>query len=391
MERPPVCLDCEITTKQEGVQLLLKPFSELQQVQEDYVYLTDISTKDKPWDIHGAIASLIRDLYGDYRLTKRDGSASKPFAERIGGCSQVLGFGRYIAPETGEVSLRLKTAQFCRCRHCPKCAWRRVLKFLAKLYHAIPKLHKDYPTARFVFLTLTVPNPPMGELRDTIRHMNKAWHKLTQRKQWPAIGWVKCLEVTRGKDGNPHPHFHCLLVVKPGYFSRDYLNQADWTELWKSCLRVNYTPIVHIRVTRTKQKPLSEDSESSFNPVENLRAAIQENLKVVFTYMNKSECSRDSKGEYQADWMVADTEEDRQWLLAVTQELSHVRAIAVGGVMKDYLAEWEEDLNDPDNLVNIDEAGELNPHDEDVLIPFVWGESIKRYRLKNKVLTQNQA
>ena len=68
--------------------------------------------------------------------------------------------------------------------------------------------------------------------------MNKAWQRLIQRKLFPAIGWLRSTEVTRGKDGSAHPHFHCLLLVSSSYFSgKGYLKQNDWVEMWRSSLR----------------------------------------------------------------------------------------------------------------------------------------------------------
>ncbi len=59
----------------------------------------------------------------------------------------------------------------------------------------------------------------MEELRLTVKEMNKSWNKLVKRKQFPALGWVKSLEVTKSQDLTAHPHFHCLLVVPSNYFS----------------------------------------------------------------------------------------------------------------------------------------------------------------------------
>lgn len=341
---------------------------------EEHTYLTDVSAKDKPWDVYGVIASRVINLYGDFRLVKRDGTPCKPFADRIASCSQLLGFRRDILPETGEAILKLKTAQFCRCRHCPKCQWRRVLKFWAKLFTTIPSLQQDHPMARYIFLTLTMKNPSIGELRATICYMNKAWNKLNQRKEWPAIGWIKCLEVTRGKDGNPHPHFHCLLMVKPSYFSHGYLSQSRWAELWQSCLKTDYTPNLDVRVVRPKKRPLSKKSELGSD--DGLREAILESLKVVFTYSIKpGKHSSEHGAEYQAQWMVGDFEADFKWLLAVTKELDKVRAISTGGLMKNYLAAWGQD---EENLININ-GDPISNQIEDLDLFFAWREKLKRY------------
>ncbi|WP_253297333.1 protein rep, partial [Vibrio cholerae] len=55
--------------------------------------------------------------------------------------------------ETGETRLRLRSAQFCRVRHCPVCQWRRSLTWQARIYHSLPKIVVDYPSSRWLFLT----------------------------------------------------------------------------------------------------------------------------------------------------------------------------------------------------------------------------------------------
>ncbi len=70
----------------------------------------------------------------------------------------------------------------------------------ARFFQAVPKIMSDYPVGRWVFLTLTVKNCPIGELKATLGQMNKAWERLSKRKQFPAIGLVKTVEVTRAWD-----------------------------------------------------------------------------------------------------------------------------------------------------------------------------------------------
>ena len=69
---------------------------------------------------------------------------------------------------------------------------------------------------RWVFLTLTVKNPPVTELRDTLKAMNSAWQRLAQTKRFKGVvkGFIRTTEVTRGKDGDmmAHPHFHAFIA-----------------------------------------------------------------------------------------------------------------------------------------------------------------------------------
>ena len=63
------------------------------------------------------------------------------------------------------------------------------------------------------------------------------------------LGWTRGTEVTKGEDGpmTAHPHFHALLLVPPGYFSKFYIKHEKWVELWQDAARLSYVPSVHIR------------------------------------------------------------------------------------------------------------------------------------------------
>ncbi|WNN88804.1 protein rep [Gloeocapsopsis dulcis] len=150
-----------------------------------------------------------------------------------------MDFRLVLEASDGEYKLKLAASRFCRVRHCPVCQWRRSLMWKAKAYQALPKVKQDYPKYRWLFLTLTVKNCPIYELQKTLDWMNKSFVRLTKLKDFPAIGWIKSVEVTRGKDGNAHPHIHCLLMVAPSYFGLNYLSQERWVELWQKSARLS--------------------------------------------------------------------------------------------------------------------------------------------------------
>ena len=51
------------------------------------------------------------------------------------------------------------------------------------MFQQLPKIQELYPTHRWVFLTMTVRNPPIIELRDTLKHMNESWQRLIQTRR----------------------------------------------------------------------------------------------------------------------------------------------------------------------------------------------------------------
>ena len=89
------------------------------------------------------------------------------------------------------------------------------------MFQQLPNIQElSYPSLGI--LTLTVKNPPVTELRDTLKHMNDSWQRLIQTKRFKSgvAGFLRTTEVTRGNDADmmAHPHFHALLLVKPSYF-----------------------------------------------------------------------------------------------------------------------------------------------------------------------------
>jgi len=301
--------------------------------------LSDLSIKDKPWDTHRANADIISRLYAEIGYDR--------YSERTSECSQWLQFALQETFETGVMSLKLYSARFCRVRFCPVCQWRRSFMWRARFLKAMPAILEAHPTARYLFLTLTIKNCPVEELRETIKLMNGAWQKLTQRKQFPATGFVRSLEVTRNsKEGSAHPHFHCLLMVRSSYFKKGYLSQETWTKLWQDCLKVDYTPIVNVKAIKPRKEGID------VNNVDSLVPALCETLK----YSVKE------------DDLIA----DKGWLKEITKQMYKVKSISVGGIFREYLSEDE-----PEDLIHPSEDSE-DLKDTPKLV-FDWSAIIKKY------------
>lgn len=264
-------------------------------------FLSDIQPSEKSWDTHRAEAESVRLLYSlSTEFTK--------YASRIYDCSQILKF----APTPDK--LVLKHAYFCRVRYCPVCQWRRSLLWRAVMFQQLPAIKEKYPSYRWVFLTLTVKNPPVTELRDTLKAMNSAWQRLAQTKRFKRVvkGFIRTTEVTRGKDGDmmAHPHFHALLLVQSNYFTTNYIKQNDWVEMWQKALRVDYAPSVNVKAVKPPKK----------GEKDNLDKAICETLKYS---VKPSDIAKDNDGG--------------EWLHEMTRQTLNMRFIATGGILKGVL------------------------------------------------------
>lgn len=304
--------------------------------------LTDYSERDKPWDNHRSQAQDVMTIYDSAERFER-------YAERISHCSGVLRFGQVVDEETGELRLKLREAQFCRVRNCPVCQWRRSLMWQARFYQALPRLEQEHPKARWIFLTLTVPNCPVNELRATLQDMGKGWQRLIKRKEFkPVLGFIRTTEVTAEKKrpDYAHPHFHALLLVPSNWFTKNYVKQARWLELWRECMRDDSIMSVDVRAV----KSLNKD-----DPKTGLQRAAAETLKY----------------SVKPDDMINNPD----WFLAMTEQVHKLRFMATGGVLKDVLRQEEE--TDQDLIIGDDVAEQP---DDGARLAFSWRPSDRRYR-----------
>jgi plasmid rolling circle replication initiator protein Rep len=297
--------------------------------------LTDLSPRDKPWDIHRKESDQISLSYA--------GSEFQRYSDRIDDCAQLLGFGLAPDAQAGMYRLKLRTARFCRVRTCMVCSWRRSLMYKARAYKALPKVVADYPTMRYLFVTLTLKNCPITDLKQSITHLNKSFSRLTRIKEFPAVGYIKTVEVTRGRAGDAHPHLHILMGVKASYFSTGYISKSDWCSFWKRAAKVEYTPIMDVQAIKVKDSPVGLLSE-------------------VIKYQTKPN-----------DLIFS----DREWFLEYTRQIKGTKAFALGGIMKEYFKELDKEETTDEMIGNNESQDDV---DEGELF-FNWRSNERKYRM----------
>lgn len=192
-------------------------------------------------------------------------------AKRCAECGETLVFDTYQNTETGETAKKLVFASFCKNKWCPMCAWRKSRKLITELKSVIDQIEAKQQV-KFLFLTLTIKNPQLTELRETIKHMSKAFNKLTKEPEFKKsiLGYIRAIEYLgdNTKQGEAHPHFHTILVVsKTAYYGGNYIKQSKWAEMWQKSLKADYTPIVDIRKIRAKGKKWREADSALFETI----------------------------------------------------------------------------------------------------------------------------
>lgn len=325
-------------------------------------YLVAYSQKDAVWDVHKSHTDLLSAMYQRSKLTN--------YANRTAECSGFLTFTRAVNRETGEIRHHLKQASFCRVRNCIICQWRRTKLWQHRFFKATPALCLRYPTARFILLTLTVPNCPVAELRAKLAEMNAAWKRLVLRKEFSSvIGWIRTTEVTRESNrvDHAHPHFHVLLMVPPSYFGNNYIKRDRWLTLWQESMRDPSITQVDVRAVKSNRPKAGsqEEAESPSLPgqaYEELWGAAAEVLK----YAVKPS---DLLGKGPEDPASV------EWFKTFVEQVHKLRFMATGGVFKDLFSE------DPSEEEMIHAGDEVGPEEESSSnVVFGWDRPVQHYK-----------
>jgi len=319
---------------------------------EGLQFLASDSPSDETWDKHRAYGDQLSEMLADAAMSRA--------SVRVRDCAEALFFALRSSAETGELQWKLKSAPFCHFRHCPICQWRRSLKTKAIVMSAIPKILEQYPTARFVLLTLTVKNCPITDLRQTILAMNRGWKRLIERQDWPALGWIRGVEVTAGVGCTAHPHMHALLMLPASYFSgKGYVTTREWVQRWRQVMRLDYDPSCDIRVIKVKlgsQVP----TEGTDWRVRAISHAVSEVAKYPTKTEDLTKCGPD-------------------WLRKYVEQVHGLKFLTSGGVLKGILKDVREE--DEEDLVHVDGEEPVEGEVEERL-SYHWRRKFKRYARK---------
>ena len=122
------------------------------------------------------------------------------------------------------------------------------------MFQKLEEIKTQYPTHRWVFLTLTVRNCDLVDLRDTLKDMNASWKRMSETVAFKngIAGFIRTTEVTRERMATcehiPTITLYCWL---PSYFSgKNYIKQPEWVEMWQKALRADYAPSVNVKTVK---------------------------------------------------------------------------------------------------------------------------------------------
>lgn len=143
------------------------------------------------------------------------------------------------------------TTNACHDRFCPICAVKRSAERAERLVLQVAEALRWNKRAAVRFLTLTVANPSLGKLAETLDKMQGSWRKLRRLKYFKerVLGGFKSLEITyNSKNKTWHPHFHILLIGR-------FVEQGWLADNWE---KYTGARIVDIRRTGSLEKQVKE-------------------------------------------------------------------------------------------------------------------------------------
>lgn len=229
--------------------------------------------------------------------------------------------GTTIALQNGAI----KTANFCRDRLCPMCMYRRSQKMFSQNMSVYQKIKADHPQYRQLFLTLTVPNVHLWQLKETLQAMSDSWNRFRNHravKREPIVGFCKKLEITYNKhERTYHPHYHVMLTVD-GWASPI----QEYVKWWSASVQLGRQLVCYIESVSGDAKSVAEMSK----------------------YMTKSDDVMDS----------IQTEE--QWFM-YRAAIFAVREMTYGGIWRVYRREFgfvdieDDDLTDTEVVTHSEE------------------------------------
>jgi plasmid rolling circle replication initiator protein Rep len=285
-------------------------------------------------------------------------------SDDLNSCSTILTFVATV----DELIKKLKTAYFCRKRDCPICAWRRSLKTFGQTTAIMNHIDANYDF-KYIFLTVSAKNVEGRNLSKELDKLIKTFGKLTHSKKFKAVskGWFRSLEITRNwEDGTYHPHFHIIICVEKSYFKNRaaYLNHSEWTELWRKCYGMDYTPIVFVQTIKPDETG-------------GIKKAIAEVSKYVTKDIMPDEniLSKETKKPIEKI-----KSEIKSYILTLNKVLYKRRTTGFGGVMKEVHNKLRLDDNEDGDLKNTHlEENKLRDDLFTLVIRYKWFQSLGEY------------
>lgn len=155
----------------------------------------------------------------------------------------------------------------CRDRLCPNCGWALSRERARRVAAAIDEVRRAQPGGRCFVVhvmlsmqhsSLTEPGALNAALSRLLSAFTRFVHAAPIRRH--LLGVVRNVEIVN-ENGGFHPHIHAIFVYESGY-SKDWLSQGDYVDLWRRALGVDYNPVVWVKLAYSKSSVSGIERES---------------------------------------------------------------------------------------------------------------------------------
>ena len=239
----------------------------------------------------------------------------------------------------------------CQDRLHSACNYRRSLRTFAKLSQIIQSQDFVEKKYKFIFLTLTLKSVAPVNLKQGIDEMFYTFNKFLKNKRIKQVskGFFRALEITFNKKTHTfHHHLHCIFVVNSSYFkNKEYIKQAEFSEIWRSSAGIDYMPVVDVR------------------PIKNFGGVAEI-----------------AKYSVSADNELLDSLSDDE-LIILRDNLTNRRLVGLGGVVRDVARKLKINIDDESTTETI--------NDDDVkdevlkfIIGLKWNIGLGKYQMVEK-------
>ena len=246
------------------------------------------------------------------------------FGRRMSNCCSNMVFGK----ELGTGRSKLLRYNHCNVTSCPICELMRTRRYMAEANAIEVLLRKRYSDSSYYFLTLTVMECDIADLKITIKCINEALKKLFKKSKDGELliekeGYIRFLHVTRNEYNKAAPHLHVILHVKSGAgFSRPELNQA-----WQECLGyANNYPNIDI-------KPISSETALSI-VVRYCSTQLNKHHRLEHVEVPEAQDQSESKV-----WSLLKPGSSNNWFLQYQTQTFKMKFITRGGSFKNLLVD----------------------------------------------------
>ena len=150
--------------------------------------------------------------------------------------------------DDGQGRYKLMPNYTCGVRFCPVCRFFSIRKELGKFHQVFKKIQADeyLKRARYYYLTLTLKDVPVGQLKDSIAHLNDSFERLLEKKDIKkfVLGSSSYLHIGLNDYDRVQPHLHVVMMFKSSYVSKQLLNKSQWASLWQEAAHEEYLPFI---------------------------------------------------------------------------------------------------------------------------------------------------